>query len=113
MYLLTPSGAIVQAFENDRENIRHNHEQLLISITGELWFGVETLLPCLFDDICTCVGLTFVVCTDFVELNLLIDQALKCWLNVIAVIMGMIMTMVTLSVTRVIVPVVVRHGGAW
>ena len=90
-------------------DIRHKHEQLLICIALKLWISIEPLLPCLFDNLSTGVGLTLIESPYVVKVDLLPYQSLKSWFCLVAVVVTMVMAMISMIMTRVVVLVMVRH----
>ena len=90
-------------------NIRHKHEQLLIGIAFKIRISIEPLLPCLFDNLSTGVGLTLVKSPYIVKVDLLPDQSLESWFYFVAVVVTMVMAVISMIMTRVVVLVVARH----
>lgn len=93
--------------------IRHKHEQLLVCITLELWISLQPLLPCFFDNLRACIGLTLVESSYVVKVDLLPYQGLESWFCLVTVVVTMIMTVAFVVVTRMIVPLMVRHVWSW
>ena len=90
-------------------DIRHEHEQLLICIAFKLRISIEPLLPCLFDNLSTGVGLTLVESPYVVKVDLFPYQSLESWFCLVAVVVTMVMAVIFMIMTRMVVLVMVRH----
>ena len=92
----------------DSLHLRHKHEQLLVCITFELWISLQPLLPCLFDNLGACIGLTLVESPYIVEVDLPPYQGLESWFCLVAVVVTMVVTVImavfSVAVARMIVP---------
>ena len=62
--------------QGKENNLRHEHQQLLICITDKLWLCVKALLPCLLDYSAASVRFALVERANLVELDLLVYQSL-------------------------------------
>ena len=97
------------------EDLRDEHEKLLIGIADQLWVCIKALLPCLFNYPAAGISFALVERCDLVELDLLVNQGLKGWGCLIAMVMAtVVMAIVIVTVIIVVVMMMRRHfyGGA-
>lgn len=81
------------------------HEELLVGVTLQLRFGLQSLSPCLLHDLAACSRLGFIQRVDGGEVNLLVDVVLERGREVVGVIvcgaLGVIVAMMVVFIVTV------------
>lgn len=92
------------------ENVRNKHEKLLIGIADEVWVCIKAFLPWFVDYFAPSIGHTLVKSRDFVEFYLLINQGLKSWRGLIAMVVVAVIMATMIMAVIIVVMVMRRHS---